>query len=93
MLHETTRKIRIFKDTFMIYEGAAMYPTNFDHSNIRIQDFWREYRQSATFYGLPAEPGLLEKARHAAGEVLIALGSRIKPRPANTRRIMAWGGR
>lgn len=77
----------------MIIEGAAMYPNHFDRSDTRIQDFWREYRQSATFYGLPAEPGLLEKARDAAGEVLIALGSRIKPRPTNARRLVAWGGR
>lgn len=71
-----------------------MYPINFEYIDNRIQEFWREYRQSAGYYDLPAQAGLAGKIRHGAGEALIALGSWIKPhRQSRNHLLSAWGGR
>ena len=59
----------------------------------RVQDFWREYRQSADFYGLPVEPGIGHKVRENAGKALISLGGWIMPRRKNARLTEAWGNR
>lgn len=71
-----------------------MHLSNFEYIDNRIDEFWREYRQSAGYYDLPSQPGLAEKVRLAAGEALITLGSRIKPRRRNRNHLLsAWGGR
>ena len=66
---------------------------HFPYSETRIQDFWREYRQSADYYGLPAEPGVAHKVREGAGKVLISLGAWIMPRRRANKLNAAWGNR
>ncbi len=71
-----------------------MYPNNFEYIDNRIQDFQREYRYSATRYGLPTQPGLGHQMRRLTGNALISLGARIKPRPSQQSGMAtAWGGR
>ncbi len=70
-----------------------MDPNNLYYSDTRIQDFWREYRQSADFYGLPVQPGIGHKVRENAGKALISLGAWIMPRRQRNKLTAAWGNR
>jgi len=70
-----------------------MNPNHLQYSDTRIQDFWREYRQSADFYGLPKEPGVSHKVRENAGKALISLGAWIMPRRKSSKLTAAWGNR
>lgn len=58
---------------------------HFPYSETRIQDYWREYRQSADFYGLPAKPGIGQMVRENTGKALISLGAWIMPRRKHAR--------
>jgi hypothetical protein len=70
-----------------------MNPNHPQYSDTRIQDFWREYRQSADFYGLPVEPGIGHKVRENAGKALISLGAWIMPRRRSNKLSPVWVGR
>jgi len=70
-----------------------MNPNHLQYIDTRVQDFWREYRQSADFYGLPVEPGIGHKVRENAGKALISLGAWIMPRRKSTKLTAAWGNR
>lgn len=70
-----------------------MNPDQLLYSHTRFQDYWREYRQSADYYGLPHEPGIAHKVRENAGKALISLGAWIMPRRKNNKLSAAWGGR
>jgi hypothetical protein len=70
-----------------------MNPNHLPYADNRIQDFWREYRQSANYYGLPAEPSIGHKVRENAGKALISLGAWIMPRHKSSKLTAAWGNR
>lgn len=68
-----------------------MNPNHLPYSDTRIQDFWREYRQSADYYGLPTGPSLGHKVRENAGKALISFGAWIMPRRKANKLTAAWG--
>jgi hypothetical protein len=85
--------LRKSKETAKMNENYLPYPGYLSAADTRIQDFWREYRQSAAYYGLPAEPGLAHKVRENAGKALIGLGAWIMPRRKPAKLTEAWGNR
>lgn len=71
-----------------------MYMNQYGYADSRVQDYWREYRRSASRYGLAGQPGIGNRVRQVTGEALISLGSRIKPRPARSKHMAGvWQGR